>query len=167
MGTDVFHVEKRGGKIAYPGKAPCGQVAYEARLRHVWKALEFEMLNMTFEVGDTMRRQKDGLGIGAFTSPLGACMMCMDFECVWMHCVARFLYGPLRGARHVDDLILVIHRYDYGVIKHMVAHCYPPSMVLKLDHPPGQVIDCLGCEVMLLPTKGVGVVCKNKNESPR
>jgi len=40
----------------------------------------------------------------------------------------------------------------------------PPSVVLKLDHPPKQVIDCLGCVVMLLPGKGIGVARKNKNE---
>ena len=45
-------------------------------------------------------------------------MMCMDFECAWMQMIAQFLYGPLRGARHVDDLIVLVHRYDYAVIKY-------------------------------------------------
>jgi len=36
----------------------------------VWKALELEMQNMTFKVGNAMQRQTYGMGIGAFTSPL-------------------------------------------------------------------------------------------------
>ena len=42
---DHFRVDKLGGKIAYPGKAPCVKVAYEAQLRHIWHEIKYVFRN--------------------------------------------------------------------------------------------------------------------------
>jgi len=81
-----------------------------------------EMTDMVFKVGNILRQQREALGIGAITSPLGACLMCMYFEDEWMARITQFLYGPTWGARHVDDLVMVIHQFDYGVMHHMWNH---------------------------------------------
>jgi hypothetical protein len=41
----------------------------------VWHALEYEMSNMVFKVGDKLKKQVNGLGIGGVMSPFGACAL--------------------------------------------------------------------------------------------
>jgi hypothetical protein len=162
----TFHVHKYGpeAKHARFGPAPDLRQCYQATFEDIWKALDFEMSNMFFKVGGSIKQQRNGLGIGGKMSPLGACATCIYFEYRWLQSISSTLHSPLRGARHVDDLLMVIHIADLHVIQNIQTHCYPPSLELKNDHLPGYNVKALECEVSLPPEGGMHIVSRNKNE---
>jgi hypothetical protein len=162
--TRFFHVLKEDDKHAYPGKSPCNRFAWEATFLDVWHALESEMEFTIFKVGNELKRMIDGLGIGGTMSPFGACAMCMYYEHKWQSSVWRDIKGPIRGARMVDGLPMIIHVQDFSLIQRMQRDCYPEGVVLEIDGAPSSSTRCLECEITIQPKGGVTVVARNKNE---
>jgi hypothetical protein len=107
----------------------------------------------------------DGLGIGGTISPFGACSMCMYYEHQWQTSMWRDVKGPIRGARMVDDLPMIIHVKDFDIIQQMQRACYLEGVILEIDGPPSSSTRCLECEITIQPRGGgVTVVARNKNE---
>ena len=162
-GSSTFHV-LHGSKVAHIGPIPCKKRGHQATLDDVWTALRLEMKYMFFVVGDSVRKQKQGLGIGGILSPFGACALCMYFEDKWQQRIGATLHGPIRGARMVDDLLMVVHVRDHHILPSLQTTCYPATVELEQDCAPGVVMHGLECEVRLTVESGVMVVSRNKNE---
>jgi hypothetical protein len=122
------------------------------------------MTNMYFGHGRVIKKMVTGLGIGGIMSPVGAAACCISYEDKWQSSIWRDLKGPIRGARLVDDLPMIINYRDFPMVHKMQTDCYPEPIELEMDGPPGCRTRCFECEVQIRERKGVTVVAYNKNE---
>ena len=134
-----------------------------ATFRDIIEGFYFELQNMIFTVGDIILWQKRGAGVGGRLSPLAARVTCIMKEHKWQKRIGRFLYGPLRAVRHMDDTPMIVHKNDVCILPLYQYGCYREEVTLEQDAVVGVRMVALGCQVSIQPGGG-GYCCLLQQE---